>query len=207
MAAELKDIPVSERPIIFSGTMVNAILKGRKTQTRRVVKPQPERDPFPCHWVRSGWSLSDPWEHGVACTCREIKFPYASAEPTVRELLWVREALRWTDWWVYDADKTYVDPDRVPKKVKPSRAYLTPFLMPRWASRITLEITNIRIERLMDISDADIRAEGVDVVDDGTGNVRAAWANGWNAINEKRGYSWLHNPWVWVIEFKKATTA
>lgn len=91
--------------------------------------------------------------------------------------------------------------------------------MPRWASRITLEITGVRVERLQDISEADAKAEGITVlplqnVDDpsawwqsspGENQARtpiASFRNLWDSINAKRGYSWESNPWVWVIEFK-----
>ena len=74
--------------------------------------------------------------------------------------------------------------------------------MPRWASRITLEITGVRVERVQDISEKDAIAEGAAFRKDEDGELDA-FNNIWDIINEKRGYSWDNNPWVWVIEFKK----
>jgi hypothetical protein len=79
--------------------------------------------------------------------------------------------------------------------------------MPRWASRITLEIINIRVERVQDVSEADAQAEGVELT---CGQMRSDYPNYkrsfhclWNSINAKRGYGWDANPWVWVIEFRE----
>jgi hypothetical protein len=72
--------------------------------------------------------------------------------------------------------------------------------MPRWASRITLEITNVRVERVQDISDQDAIAEGIE--DIGAGDLRGMYAVLWSSINDKRGFGWASNPWVWIIEFK-----
>jgi hypothetical protein len=202
---------MSERPILFGGPMVRAILEGRKTQTRRVITPQPTRDPYPCHYVRSGWALSDPWEHGVACTCKEIKFPYASARSNGVDCLWVRETF-WprpfrtprdmregADTWpqvFYDADS--VNAEELKGwgwKRKPA------IFLPRSVSRLILEILEVRAERLRDISEADAKAEGM--VSHALGR-RAVFMQGWDTINGKRkGCTWADNPWVWVIEFKK----
>jgi hypothetical protein len=82
--------------------------------------------------------------------------------------------------------------------------------MPRWASRITLEITGVRVERVQEISERDARAEGIQpVLEDGiwshNGHVlpRDGFADLWDSVNAKRGYSWDVNPWVWVLEFKQ----
>ncbi len=88
--------------------------------------------------------------------------------------------------------------------------------MPRWASRITLEIVNVRVERVWEITTEDVLAEGIKQTKDGfylaplTGVVDFPWGNAvpafaslWNEINDKRGYGWDVNPWVWVIEFKR----
>lgn len=208
-----------EHPILFSGPMVKAILEGRKTQTRRVIKPQPDSRPgMDC--TRLIFKRRDGVAPLVDTAAEEAGFmcPYGLSG----DRLWVRES-------AYIAPPNFSDADEVDAKhwdydgkprlvgyaasmggesVRCATDYgvkKTPSIhVPRWASRITLEITNVRVERLMDITDEDIRAEGV-TEGDGIwdGSLRAAWANGWNAINEKRGYSWLHNPWVWVIEFRK----
>ena len=100
-----------------------------------------------------------------------------------------------------------------------STNWRTPIFMPRWASRIPLEITNVRVERLQEIGEADAIAEGVRELRDGSGTyagregprnlvtpwetAKEAFADGWDSINAKRGYPWSSNVWVWVIEFKK----
>lgn len=190
-------VQTKEHPILFSGPMVRAILEGRKTQTRRVAKVTSEGCKPGYITPVAGFTPRLIANHISYC-------PYG--QPSDR--LWVRETFsayapegQQGNWktgenvtYVYRADNESADV---------ARWYPCIFL-PRRASRITLEISDIRVERLMEISDDDIRAEGV-TEGDGVwdGSLRAAWANGWNAINEKRGYSWLHDPWVWVIEFKK----
>jgi hypothetical protein len=118
--------------------------------------------------------------------------------------LWVREALRWTDFLIYDADKQAVDPDVIPSGIRIGRDYLPMTHMPRWASRITLEITDIRVQRVQEISGADAKAEGADpFMGQDVTAYRAAFQIGWNEVNAKRGYSWESNPWCWCISFKK----
>lgn len=160
-----------ERPISFSPEMAQAILDGRKTQTRRVIKSQPDE----CIWfgVRP-----TPYRHVInpqqpnVVHKNIIKCPYGK----VGDSLWVRET--WT---------------------------INSIFMPREASRITLEITNIRVERLQAISARDVIAEGVwDKTHTlGDFNWQREWIEKWDSINKKRGYDWNSNPWVWVIEFVK----
>lgn len=207
-------VQVREHPILFSGPMVRAILEGRKTQTRRVITPQPERDPFPCPWVRSGWALSDPWEHGVACTCREIRFPYASRKSDGRpDQLWVRETFSayapegQEGNWKTGENVTYVY--RADDENADVAQWYPSIFLPRIASRIALEITDVRAERLQEISQEDIAAEGFRAYSENARLqeiAREDFANGWNKLNAKRGYSWESNPWVWVIEFPLART-
>lgn len=188
--------PVRERPILFSSPMVRAILAGTKTQTRRIVKPR--------HMTTVGAE-----QFQILALC-------PNGQPGSR--LWVREAFihEPADYcWeasvsipcrpaftVYRADH---EGDTRGAGWKPS------IHMPRWASRITLEITDVRVERLQDISEADAVAEGCrpvrpEIVQDGL-IVRP----GRSAIEEFRlvweqihgGGSWEKNPWVWVIAFKK----
>jgi hypothetical protein len=210
---------VKETPIIFNGPVVRAILEGRKTQTRRVIKPQPASDMKLAHEDGGGnWIFwSGPIAQDMAAFTKKaypngegIKCPYG--KPGDR--LWVREALRWTNYLVYDADREPVDPDLIPAGIRIGRDYLPMTHMPRWASRITLEIKSIRVERLQDISEAGAIAEGMRKHDASgvwsTGvnplcypTARDAFAAGWDTINTKRGYSWEANPWIWLIEFKK----
>ena len=188
------------RPIIMSTDMVRAILDGRKTQTRRVLKPQPtltggvriatlagtgERWPFKCLTYKYFASK---------CQC-----PYG--RPGDR--LWVRESF-YVQPDIYHPDK----PSPIHYKADEDTGCLEDYVfkpsifMPRWASRTTLEITRIRAERVQDISEEGCIAEGIK--DSGLGVVELllSYAVLWDSINAKRGYSWESNPWVWVIEFK-----
>lgn len=192
---------IKERPILFSGEMVRAILDGRKTQTRRVVKGQPQFGIQPCHYSGTGWAETH--ERGT-CKCTPVTNPYGHEG----DRLWVRESFtpRYFDDGrpAYKADWTSFASECCPKpKWKPS------IHIPRNLSRIDLEITNVRVEWLNDISEADAIAEGVEYRDGAHwfgewARLEAvpAYMDGWNAINGKK-YPWSSNPWVWVIEFKK----
>lgn len=186
---------MKERPILFSGPMVRALLEGRKTQTRRVVKYKNIRQTPPM-----GKMFSGGFEGDSIC-------PYG--QPGDR--LYVREtwkqAFPVTDYSygvIYAADKWQsLGMAEYCGGWKPS------IHMPRWASRITLEIVSVRVERVLNISEADARAEGVEPEIDGwnlKGEVYAYWkgfAILWDSINKKRGFGWEKNPWVWIIEFKR----
>lgn len=231
---------MKERPILFSGAMVRALLDGRKTQTRRVVKDVPSWD----HYGRDimDWGLSgihqetydpsnpivgtDRWHLDVQTDVddhsrRVIRCPYGAPG----DRLWVREAWSaewsWRDekprdiipcapiWYWADGNPTERDWTRP----KPS------IHMPRWASRITLEITDVRVERLNQISEADADAEGFGgnypeiVMPDvfppygGWGELTIAecYARLWEHINGEG--SWGANPFVWVVEFKRLSAA
>jgi hypothetical protein len=194
---------MKERPILFSGDMVRAILEGRKTQTRRPVKPQPVwiADPF----VPFKTVDADP--NGI------IKCPYGQPG----ERLWVRE--RCTGWLTYDdgqrvcyhADGTILKVDRPAGHPEGGMllgecdAVRVPSIhMPRWASRILLEIVSVRVERAQDISVEDCIAEGIPEVAGGDTSRPARFAMLWDFIYHARGQGWNTNPWVWVIEFKVA---
>lgn len=181
-----------ERPILFSGEMVKAILAGRKTQTRRVIKPQPTiRDGF-IYGMQSGGSVEyfqrAPWH-------------FASPHYKVGQRLWVKETFQIVPTGhsgtmpIYRADGEI---DRiVPGKWKPS------IFMPRIRSRITLEITDVRVERLNAISEEDAKAEGCCGVTStcfGVPNYRYVW----ESINGPG--SWAKNPWVWCITFRHIET-
>jgi hypothetical protein len=198
---------VRERPILFSGEMVRAILDGRKTQTRRIVKPQP---PAGFHGPEMGpnglWAFVRVRKHNE---WHDVKCPYGLSG----DRLWVREAWTLGDGCAeplkaglreeterrevhYRADWGGIEDDVV---WKPS------IHMPRWASRITLEITDVRVERLHEINEADARAEGVlPAVYDGhetKGEARILFRELWEKINGHE--SWAANSFVWVIEFKR----
>jgi hypothetical protein len=211
-----------ERPILFSGEMVRAILDGRKTQTRRVVNR------YRWHYKDGSTSLLRTIYHGSPISDWEMaamlpSCPYGQ----VGDRLWVRET-----WNVYSGG--YDDyaggwevgyPYGTIPKEKPFDATMfyaadgedgpwRPAIhMPRWASRITLEITDIRVERLQDISEEDAIREGVKgcCFDSMTGaacydyptvTARERFQKLWDGINGKRGHSWESNPWVWVISFE-----
>lgn len=210
MSAAAAKPNVTERPIIFSGPMVRAILEGRKTQTRRVIKPRPSDS-----WMRedvTDWSeYYKPTRFGLKkhlWIChptenKEIVCPYGGPgdRAYVKETFGIPDApyaKKVKELVVYKADQS-------PELQEANRYFWRNVrFMPRWASRITLEIKSIRVERLQQISGADAKAEGVDpfMGKDATA-YRAAYQLGRDSINAKLGYSWESNPWVWVIEFKK----
>jgi len=230
---------VKERPILMSGPMVCAILEGRKTMTRRVVQYSPSpRLIFPLlgrnNQPTGEWVFTDPVYEYVG----HSRHYCPHGQPGDR--LWVKETWqpegygRTADVGIkYKADSGYrVFPVA---KIPDSWAYpkasthgnVSPLFMPRWASRITLELTDVRVERLQDISEADARAEGVEPnwcgdlkgwnpeehgwIDylqtcedsDGCGTAKDSFESLWQSINAKRGYGWDKNPWVWVLSFKR----
>lgn len=193
---------MKERGMIFNAEMVRAVLDGRKTQTRRIVKPQPELT------ERSGFS----WKgmlYGAGSDDRETNRNFAHVKcPHGKpgDRIWVRET--WAEAGASAPDlKLYRAnyPDHVPssyENVPPADEILwTPSIhMPRWASRILLEITDVRVERLRSMSQADARAEGV-IAASGPMEAGLAFRELWDSIYGEE--SWLANPWVWVIEFKR----
>jgi hypothetical protein len=208
------------RPIIFSAPMVRAILDGRKTQTRRVARPVRHPDlgniytpgalvleheprhvieracpygkPGDRLWVRETWQYYDWNEEGEPC----IRF---SADNSTT---WPEPGLdAWEDklvdvWADLSRTENYsIDNRASDRRWRPS------IHMPRWASRITLEVTGVRVERLQDISDHDALAEGADQIGDCDGACVAGFRRRLEYIHGPE--SWDANPWVWVIEFKR----
>ncbi len=208
---------MKERPIIFSAPMVRAILEGRKTVTRLGVKPQPEGHYW--EWVpgyvgeyrHEGdnlWHFAHRIPQNPQWDCeRQIRCPYG--QPGDR--LWVRET--WCYAWD-DEREGWTDPERYCYRadgvevINVDDSECSPWKpsihMPRRASRITLEVTGVRVERLQDISDEQALAEGVDRTNAlYKGNSRRLFADLWDSIN---GFgSCAVNPWVWVVEFKRLT--
>lgn len=199
-----------ERPIIFNAEMVRAILGGRKTQTRRVIKSQPWPDVF--SYIGVGVT-------GLWCgyyvdpdiPVWEANCPYGKPG----DQLWVRETWatpgNWDEYkpsdlldnWFntqqvkYRATEPY--PDGGYYKWRPS------IFMPRWASRIQLEVESVRIEKVQDITPEDCAAEGCQhwTVDGIVHkSARKYFKKLWDSINKKRGFGWDVNPWVWMIHFK-----
>lgn len=216
---------LKERPILFSGPMVRAILEGRKSQTRRIVKSS---------WWRC-LDLDDNMDREIArCECHYGR---------PGERLWVRETWKVeafshqtptsgpekaTYYLGYKADvgsiprgKTVTFPNPVANAFQKNRGDWRPSIhLPRWASRITLEIVSVRVQRVQEISEEDAEAEGIDIVIDqhrspwcassgsdgcacGGKSNREHFALLWDSINAKRGFGWEKNPWVWALTFKR----
>ncbi|WP_130958659.1 hypothetical protein [Klebsiella pneumoniae] len=200
---------MKERGMIFNGEMVRAILDGRKTQTRRIMKPQPEPCPRGGHW----------WPSNVFKTMLHVEEEMQNGKGgwgglvgdacpfgDVGDRIWVRET--WAEAGASAPDlKLYRAnyPEHVPsiyENVPPAEEIRwTPSIhMPRWASRILLEITGVRVERLRSMSQDDARAEGV-IAASGPMEAGLAFRELWDSIYGEE--SWKANPWVWVIEFKR----
>ena len=195
----MTETKVKEHPILFSGPMVRAILEGRKTQTRRVVKGLLDgEEPGPCNWSKTGWGN---WHNG-GCSCRPIPFPYGWPG----DLLWVRETFRETGsaQQVDGKLRGPLDPEQIVYYADDKAAlYDGPWrpsiYMPRWASRLTLRITDVRVQRVQEMTLGDAKAEGLPN-DEPIGQWFPML---WDSINAKRGYSWDVNPWVWAISFER----
>lgn len=216
---------MTERPILMSGPMVRAILDGRKTQTRRVVKPQPSHfTPSPnvhhprhpaayfdayCNAPKTGANprgMSDRWCWWTPDNRQGpdwIRCPYGAPG----DRLWVRET--WGTGGYFPWPYGY----RADGKEYPGECWRPSIHMPRRASRLTLEVTVVRVERLQAITQADARAEGVvdtsgawdhvpgGLLDTSRAGPRGAFEALWNSINGAD--SWDANPWVWVVEFRR----
>lgn len=197
---------MKERPILFSGPMVRAILEGRKTQTRRIVKPKPEfanKNGIPFFPSRGG-----PVDYRIC--------PFGTAG----DRLWVREAFRvGFDENLggcvihYRAGGSKPEPQCRVRALDEEGCYRPSIHMPRWASRITLEITGVKIERLNDIGEEDAVRDGCNsdmrlsadspfspAEVEGRTAV-ADFAGLWESINGPG--SWEENPWVWAVEFRR----
>lgn len=218
---------MNEKPILFNAEMVNAILSGRKTQTRRIMRDQPEVIPpedecgVPGYWI--------PYNAGKTMVRNEM-MTITCPLGAVGDQLWVRECFRVhsraTDvaTLVYRASErnSWTEQTRrVPvsdcnRPVSPEK--WTPAIhMPRWASRINLLITGVRVERLNDISDADAMSEGIDadrlaesqdhydcIADHnmtGRPTAKGYFSSLWQSIYGEE--NWEANPWVWVINFER----
>jgi hypothetical protein len=210
---------VKERPIIFTADSVRGILEGRKTQTRRVVKPQPQGSghhgptwgryqPACKEW--EFWGPIDPetkrallYEHGVH------RCPYGLPG----DHLWVREVYRTVGRRHRGTERRSL---LYPATCEPGSVrgpFKSPRFMPRWASRITLEVLDVRVQRVQEISDADAVAEGMPknspimYADEPAHELfsAAAYRVAWDSINAKRGFGWDKNPWVWAVSFRRTS--
>lgn len=208
---------MTEHPIVFN--LVRAVRSGRKTQTRRVVKGDPvdircngtgfatlvhagggnstAKCPYGIPgdqlWVRETWQYADWSEDGQ---------PYIRYRSDDAVLLRAGDENSPEVWATLSAPENYkIDGKAADHRWRP------PVTMPRWASRITLEVLGVRVERLQDISEADAAAEGATWHENRPGRdyprtKREAFSALWYVINGKK-HPWESNPWVWVIEFKK----
>lgn len=222
---------MKEKPILFSGKMIRAILDDRKSQTRRPITPQPKRvlgwnggclvtnqifrdnrpgllppfgRPGDRLWVRETFAI----ESNVHCFSEDYHPPFDDGRPVkwleqapdLEPEYWMQAHYRATD---PKPELCYPDMDEPGCRWKPS------IHMPRWASRITLEITNVWAERVQGISIEDIKAEGLDLSEewDSFDVWMAKWEELWDSIYAARGLGIDVNPWAWVYEFKKVGNA
>ena len=209
---------MNERPILFSAPMVRALLDGSKTQTRRAMNPQP-----PENWAPASYGDLHGYDRNGQLTPDKVVgwgpvnedgdqgFNCRYGQPGDR--LWVREAWRVIDLAncfapreITAAHRMWFEADGPHEP--PAGRYRPGMFMPRWASRITLEVAGVRVERLQDISEADAQAEGCERRNDddedayvATATYRQGYRQLWNSINGAG--SWDLNPWVWVVEFKR----
>lgn len=227
---------MNEKPILFSGPMIRALLSGAKTQTRRIITPQPTT------FASFGGKLVDTGAWDWRCRNQSRKCLGTTWDILLREMLaycpfgsvgtrlWVRETWQYSGWtdngepWIrYAADNSQrlIQPDEDlsetwadlsdPANTKidgkaADRRWRPSIFMPRWASRITLEVTGIRVERVCDTSERDATAEGVEIiasVDHGSTNPIAAFRALWDSINGKRGYGCDTNCWVWCVSLRR----
>ena len=209
---------MTERPIIFNGEEVRAILRGEKTQTRQPVKPQPiflhEANPPRWLWAVKKWHQVE-WVDKIQPLSIVDYCPFG--QPGDR--LWIRETFvehpQFSELAYRAEGEEFEGGGGFTWKPK----WSPPVYMPRKFSRITLEITDVRAEQVQDITEDDARAEGVDTefriavarIDGGPYrhiqyhcSHRGGFANTWRKLYAKRpGFSWDANPWVWVITFKR----
>ncbi len=186
---EMKEL--KEKPITFRTDMVQATLAGNKTNIRRVIKPQPKHIQI----LRNG-KIETSFDGGFDCDVKYIKCPYEIGQP-----LWVRETFSIDrNKYIYRAnDIDILQKEGMQLKWKSSR------YMPRKAARLFLKITNIRIERIQDISQKDAKAEGVtkQYIPCPPGeDYKLEFSYLWDSINMKRGYGWDLNPHVWIYDFE-----
>lgn len=204
---------MKERPILFSAAMVRALLDGRKMQTRRVIV------------VDRVFSVLRPFYDGRFDDRGNFHYRVRQnmdgmiglRDPHIAEQ-WCPHGQPGDRLWVREAWRTVAEADSLPPRSlnvahriwrevdaphQPGFGkYRPPMFMPRWVSRVLLEITNVRVERLQDISNDDALAEGINRPIDARYPVDEFRAL-WDSINAARGFGWDVNPWVWVVEFRR----
>jgi hypothetical protein len=220
---------MKEHPILFSTPMVQAILDGRKTMTRRVMDfPQSfiwNNDYFKNNYSFSKMFFDEIKNKNVAIfssNAGQFTEWFPSQYGQVGDRLWVRETWSVTRY----LDGHYDQKDTISYRANNDKPYSCGWrpsiFMPRWASRITLEITNIRVERLQEITEEDAINEGIEIAgkikssgekvyknylleNNPFTQARYSFQSLWDSINGKK-YPWSSNPFVWVVEFKVEVT-
>jgi len=230
-----------ERGILFTGQMVGAVLGGKKTQTRRVAGGLAALNGgyYAGRVGKTSFADGKWWFYELGCGSSALPvagFPCPYGQPGSR--LWVKETFSIWDHSFNEVEVVYAaDPDAAGKVVefengeKPSGIYRRKrdgrkpwrpsIFMPRWASRVTLELTDVRVERVQAISEEDAVAEGCVRVSQAEGDyyqgsahptkgapkvfpcARAAYHDLWDSINARRGFGWAANPFVWVLSFRR----
>nr|WP_255319050.1 morphogenetic protein [Enterobacter sp. DSM 30060] len=213
--------------MIFNSEMVRAILDGRKTQTRRIMKIQPEHSGLGLRLVTDSKNGSDDgkyfWSSSDACGLKARSKSFTCPFGVVGDRIWVRETFQ-GPLFDYEQMESYLEDSSKFEKPefcqyaadgKPAPEYYDaddnlrhgwrPSIhMPRWASRILLEITDVRVERLASVSDEDAGKEGYPADPSPFGGPMDKWLwfrQLWDGIYPEQSFK--HNPWVWVIEFKR----
>jgi hypothetical protein len=200
------------KPILFNTEMVRAILDGRKSCTRRLVKPQPdEKHTYPLGFVTDSTEKKEVGCFGFGIdeyggSIQYVKPPYQQGD-----ILYVRET-----WCLrYDGEKYFYKADKnTPREEKRlidynNTSWHPSIHMPKEAARIWLKVTDVRVERLQEITIDGIRNEGLSSMAVHAGDMEIAmeeWKNLWNSTIKKHDinhYGWDANPWVWVIEFER----
>jgi len=196
-----------DRPILFSGPMVGALLEGGKTQTRRVLASDKKDSLFNGEWSDS--YVLDPGN--ADWRARDIRF-------AIGDRLWVREAWRCNGWATdlatifyraSEGDGYTAMCEQYPVVGKPplrvTATWRPGIHMPRWASRLTLTVTDVRVQRVQEISEADAEAEGTAPIlvppDGGSAPHVEGFRDLWDSINASRGFGWETNPWVVALTF------
>lgn len=219
---------MAEKPIVFSTPMVQAIQQGKKTQTRRVIKPQPP------HELSDGYKwVVDVFDGTFCISAESIKDSrdgsvWETVIPRYQpgDILWVRET--WCDYGTHYSYKANYPDGYVPKGVYPGEKaphdmkWRPCIHMPRAAARIFLRVSDVRAERVQEISETDAIAEGVSLIDAWEAAAEhfvptynnpdnhcpaadyiGAYRSLWDSLNAKRGFGWDVNPWVWVYEYER----
>lgn len=213
---------MTEHPILFSAPMIRALISGRKSCTRRVVKDQRLASQI------TGWGCIGGQGFGWIAGDTILRCPYGDRGDPGGARLWVRET------WAHDAESLEALRSEMDDAMPPVSGlghgpyyradgihentglrWRPSIHMPRWASRLTLEVLSVRVERLQAITPSDIEAEGFACefrAGPGTPSWdeqrRIGFAEGWDRINGKRkGCAWADSPWVWVVAFRRVEGA